>query len=213
MFSDTLFFRLIQINFFRMDIILFYVNSSVRPHLIIRLCNATLSSAFLRLSFRHVLSFSWQNSKSLLYLLIIASTSFLESCFTLDILCFMVLLRTIQGKHSKTIELLQAFHSKTSLWKWKKPLSCTHECWASIMCSGFGKHLWAKCVFLLSLSSSLFSLFINESLLSHKNSIIFFKNTFCSFLLIHWSDPLLFQWYIFVGNHSLSKVEGQQPFF
>lgn len=75
---------------FGMDKILLCINSAIRPHLTVRPCKATLRPMF---SFHHVWSSSWQNCQSLLCLLLIASSSFLVLCFTLDILCPETLLR------------------------------------------------------------------------------------------------------------------------
>lgn len=167
MFSDTPIFRLTQMIFFRMDIILLYLNSTVRPHLIMRPCNATLSSIFLRFSFHRVLLSFWQNSRSSLYLLLIASTCFLRILlYSRHFMLHDFIKEMLQGRHSKSITLLQAFHS--NIFCVADPLKMVEiTCLALAspmnaeppMGSGVGKCLWANCLFLLSLYSRFFSLF------------------------------------------------------
>lgn len=72
----------------------------------------------------------------------------------------------LQGRHSKTITLLQAFHCNIlSVADPLKMVEITCLALASPMNaeppmgSGVGKFLWANCLFLLSLSSRFFFLF------------------------------------------------------
>lgn len=157
-------------SIFGMDKILLCINSTVRPHLIVRPCNATLSPMF---SFHQVWSSSWQNCQSLLCLLLMASSVFFVLCFTLDILCSVTLLReqckASIAKQLHYFRLLILTHPLCCRSfendKKKKSLSClsiSHDCWAFLTGFGFGKPSWTKWLSLLSQFSYFFSSFVKR---------------------------------------------------